>query len=194
MTGEELERIKEYVRNKMAVSTDPQHGYDHPYRVSANALKIIKYLNISKIDPNLLEAICYLHDVPVSLYKHNSAFKHFFEKHAISIYLPMILDDIKVKNGERWIILNAIKRHPFSIPYKRLNRNGDIYTKVLQDADSIDFLQFVREEGLMENRYKYFFYFILSFFAKRYLNYARRNLGNYLNFPELARYNWFGRE
>jgi hypothetical protein len=92
---------------------------------------------------------------------------------------------------ERTILYKAIVRHTFSIPYRILNRRRGKYTKILQDADSLDYYNPIREKSLIANRTKYLFYFIISLPAKRYLMYGRKHMDKYLNYPELTNYEWF---
>jgi HD superfamily phosphodiesterase len=172
-------------------STDPQHSFNHVDRVRKNALKIIKLLKIKNLDSNLVQATCVLHDVPMSKFQHNPAIKHFFENYAVNKFLPGILNDLQIKGVERQIITNAIRRHTLSIPYGRLNKEADNYSKILQDADSIDFFSMEREASFMENRGKYLSYLLISPFVKKFLDYGRNNLGKYLNYPQLSKYNWY---
>jgi len=191
MTGEELKKVEKFVRLKMNESNDPQHGWDHLERVRKNAITIVKYLNAKDIDLNLMQAACLLHDVPMSMFKHGPALRHWLENLAINIYLPYILETLKISKGESEILFRAIKFHTFSIPYRRLQRGRDIYTKILQDADSLDFFNYEREESFEKAKSKYFSYRLASIFSSKFLKWGRRHLELYLNYPELAKYSWF---
>ncbi len=191
MTYKELQKIKSYAEEIFNKSTDIQHGYSHGERVADNALKIASILEINNIDLNLLQAACYLHDLPQSMFKHGPALRHFFENYAILKYMPDILKELKITGNEYNILMNAIRHHTFSIPYRRLNRNGDVYLKIMQDADSIDFLNDNRESNFNDIKNEFIFYHFLSLYSKKYLSYARNNSEKYFNFPELSSYKWF---
>lgn len=190
MTNEELDNIRDYAI-KIYGKADPQHGFSHVERVSENASKIVSHLKIKKIDSNLLKAACYLHDIPETLMPGGPFIKHYLEILAVKIYMPDILKKYVHDGKERKILFRAIVRHTFSIPYRILNKKGGKYTKVLQDADSIDYYNPIREKSLMANRNRYIFYFIISLPAKKYLEYGRKHMDKYLNYPELANYQWF---
>ena len=89
--------------------------------------------------------------------------------------------------GEKAILEKAIYSSPFSFPFKKLNRNWDLYTKILQDADTLDFFSYEREASFNKVKEKIVFYAFLGLFSDRALSYGRKNIANYLNFPELAK-------
>lgn len=191
MDFDQLAEIKRFAREKVKKGTGSQHGWDHIERVRNNALKIINLLKIKDIDLNLLEASCYLHDVPINRVNYYPLLNHWLEKLTIKRYLPEILGEFKIKENEKNILFNAVYSHPFSIPYKHLNRDKDIYTQVLQDADSIDYFSHEREKSYVNSINKIMIYRLGRFFSKKYLSYGRSHLGQYLNFPELDKFKWY---
>ncbi len=191
MTKEKLIKVEIYSKDILSKSSDVQHSFKHLDRVRKNALKIVSLLKINDIELNLLQAMCLLHDIPQSMFNYGPAMKHFFEPYAVSKYLPKILNYLDITKEDQHILMNAITHHPFTVPYKRLNRKGNVYLKILQDSDTIDFLNADREKSFMKIKNNFIFYKILSLVSIKYLSYVRGNVGEYLNFPELARYNWF---
>jgi hypothetical protein len=192
MTNKILQEVKDYAR-KVMDGKDPQHAYDHAERTAKNALRIVDLLKIKDMDLNVLQAACYLHDVPINMFHHNPAVKHWLENYAIIKFIPKVVDELGINGKEREILMNAIRRHTFTIPYGRLNRNGDVYLKIMQDADSIDFFSLERERSLNENKKRNLSYFMISLVSDRYFKAGRSDLGQYLNFPELAKHNWYNR-
>jgi hypothetical protein len=190
MTSDNYKKIENSVKEIMEKSRDPQHGLDHLNRVRANALRIVKILNLEpNIDTNLLSAICLLHDIPMNTtYKFPFGMlgKHLMEKSIVLKKLPGILEGLPLTGNERKIALTAIANHPLSIPYGHLNRGKDYYSKVLQDADSLDYVSGERTVSLERAKNKYFFYFLASLIAKPYLSWVKKNIRKFLNFPELA--------
>jgi hypothetical protein len=67
-----------------------------------------------------------------------------------------------------------------------LNPNGNLYTKILQDADTLDFFSKEREESFNKAKKKIIFYALLGLFSKYALIYGRKNIANYLNFRKVA--------
>jgi hypothetical protein len=67
-----------------------------------------------------------------------------------------------------------------------LNPNGDLYTKILQDADTLDFFSRQREKSFNKAKKKVIFYALLGLFSKYPLVFGRKNIANYLNLKEVA--------
>jgi hypothetical protein len=178
--------VKKYAQRVMRGSKDPQHTFDHLERVRKNALKIVDLMAFKNIDTNLLQAICLLHDVPVTLFSDSPAVGHFFERIAVKKHLPEVLTSLNIRGNEARIIKEAIYFHNFTIPYRLLNRKGDTYAKVLQDSDSLDYFSKDRERSLEIARNKYPFYFMLSLVSRKFLGYGRAHLGKYLNYQEIS--------
>jgi HD superfamily phosphohydrolase YqeK len=191
MTEEQFQKIKKYTQAVMKQSNDPQHSFDHVERVRIYALKIVELLKIKDVDLKLIQVACYLHDVPICMFHKSPPIKHWLENYAVIKYLPQVLRELDISGEEYAILLNAIRRHTFTIPYRRLNRNGDIYTKIVQDADSLDYFSHEREESFVKNKNKFFSYFIASLFSKKFLSYGRSHLQQYLNYPELSKHDWY---
>jgi HD superfamily phosphodiesterase len=185
MTKEKLEEVKQWAKKRIENIQDPQHGWDHLQRVANNAQKIVKSLKLeSEVDMNLLQAVCYLHDMNPINYS-PGFLSYFLENKRIKLVLPKALSELEIENSEREIIQRAIYSGSFSFPFKKLNKNGDLYTKILQDADTIDFFSKEREQGFKKAGKKFVFYAFLGIFSNWALNYGRKNLKNYLNLPQL---------
>jgi len=186
MTNSKLEAIKNFVKKKTSKSQDPQHGWDHLERVANYALNIVKSLKLeNKLDLNLLLAACYLHDINNTFHSPGIV-SYFLERKRLKLVLPTILSGLDIDQNEMKIIENVIYASPFSFPFKKLNKGKDLYTRILQDADTLDFFSKIREIGFRKAAKNFNFYAFWGLFANRALKYGRSNLKNYLNFPELA--------
>lgn len=171
----------------MNKSFDPQHDFEHIERVRKNALKITKILRLeNKVDKNLLQAACLLHDLIYSVYP--PSFKiYLLEGYLTKKIVPSILDKIGVKEKDKTTIINSIGRHPHSFPLKMLNKNSDFYTKILQDADTLDLFNEERLKSFRRSSQKSIFHKILSILAVPVFKYGRINIKKFLNLPEIAR-------
>ena len=149
MTGKKLRQVKSWVKKEAAKVKDPQHGWRHVKRVADNAKKIVESLGLeSKVDINLLQAACFFHDIN-RVYYSPTLFNYFFETRHSKLVLPQVFRELGIKGNEREIIENAIYSSSFSFPFKKLNKNGNLYTQVLQDADTLDFFSKEREKSFM---------------------------------------------
>ena len=185
-----LKKIKRFSELTLADSTNPLHDSNHIERVRNNADLIVKTFAFeNNIDINLLHAACYLHDIPVNLQKKyflGTIGKHIFEIIIIKKHLPFILDKFNLSSYERSVLSESLLNHTFSIPYRQLNKKGIIYTKILQDADSIDYFSYQREKKLKSIRINSPFYFILSLFSPLYFKLGRKIIRYFLNYPKIA--------
>jgi hypothetical protein len=171
----------------MKGSKDPQHNLEHFRRTAENSLKIADTLRVeNKVDINLLQAICYLHDINHAYYN-PGLINYFFETNRSKEVLPNVLNELRIGEKEKNIIKNAIYSSSFSFPFKRLNKNKDLYTQILQDADTLDFFHPDRIKSFNRSKNKYFFYKIIGLFSNWAVKNGRKNLSNYLNFPEIAK-------
>lgn len=187
MNVKTLEKIRDYAKKEYGVSGDKQHNFDHVDRVAKNALKIVDVLDVTnKIDKNLLQAACYLHDLAASKNKSSNYFSqflnHIFEKKINKKHILGILANFDLTWDDSQILLVAIINHSYSIPYRILNKQKDLYSQILQDADSLDYVISNREDSFLEGKGK-----IAVFLVRMYLNWIRNNIEKYLNFPELAK-------
>lgn len=186
MTNEKLQRIREAVFKRLK-DHDVKHGPGHLRRVVENALKAVKILNLEKkIDLNLLEAICLLHDITYvqPKFKHRIT-DYVLERTIAARILYPFLKTLSINEADSKLILKACSRHPHSFPFKRLNKAGDYYTKILQDSDTIDFFNQERVDQFKQEMKRSFFSFLVKPFFDHYINYGRRNLREYLNYPQL---------
>jgi len=182
----EVQKIKNFARELMKKSRDPQHDFTHLERVAKNTLRIIKMLKIeAEVDKDLLVVASYLHDVNHGHFS-PSLINYFSEKRFLKKVLPGVLEKFDLSRSEKKIISEAIYNSPYSFPFKKLNRDGDLYSKILQDADTIDFFSKEREKSFHQAKKEFVFYKILGLFFWAGLEYGRKHLKNYLNFPELA--------
>ena len=187
MTQHQLNKIKLIAKAKMATSLDPLHDFDHVDRVRKNALIIIKVLRLKeKIDERILQAACLLHDLTFT--EHKPSFKTYFrEGRIMENKLKEILNKMEMKKKEIQHIIDAVIYHTFAFPFRRLNRKRSIYAQILQDADTIDFFNKKRIKKLSLSEEKFWFYKSLSVISRPALEFGRRNIEKFLNFPSLAR-------
>lgn len=186
MTQKQLVQIKNHCLGKMALSQDPQHDIGHVQRVTQNALKITDLLNLkSKLDLNLLQVICYLHDIHYSNLT-PSLKAHLTEGKILQQTLPQVIKQFNLSSKDQEIILNAIYNSPHSFPFKKLNPHGSYYLKILQDADTIDYFSNERLISLKQAKKKFFFYRLVSLFSNPVLRFGLKNLKDYLNYPHLV--------
>ncbi len=180
-----LNNIKRFAIEEYAKTKDGQHNFEHAERVAQNALWIAEALKAEDaLDKNLLKAACYLHDLVIAQRFGGSFFSrcynHFWEKYLNKKYFESILKNFNLTSAENKILSTAIVNHPYSIPYGILNKQGDIYSKILQDADSLDYLSEERKLVLAKGK-------LLTYFINKYLSWVRKNIKKYLNFPELIK-------
>ncbi len=152
MNEKTLITIKEEVARRVGIKCDIQHGMSHLNNVRDSALKIAEH---HKVDTNLLEAICYLHDLTYTHYN-PGIITYFWEGAYVKKLLPELLDKIKINGKDREIIINACGKHPHSFPWTKLNSKEDIYSQILQDADTLDFLSVARLDGFFHVNLKFF--------------------------------------
>jgi hypothetical protein len=169
----------------MLESKDPQHNGAHLLRVEKNARKIVNLLGFSnKIDTNLLGSVCYLHDLAFT--KHKPGIVNYVrEGKRVKRIVTKFLEGFDLSDFEKKIIIRAVWKHTFSFPFRRLNKKEDIYSKILQDADTLDTFSPERLMQLVSSAKKYFFYKTAKPFSKRVSRWAIRHLSFFLNYPEL---------
>jgi len=188
MTHAQLAKIRQHAIAEMKKSVDPQHNIDHIHRVRKNALRIVKFFKLDKvIDRNLLSAICYLHDFAFTVHR-PGLLTWFLEGRLVSKRLKRLslFDLLGIPHEEKQIIVTAIIHHPHAFPLRRLNRHRDLYSQLLQDADTLDFYSVERLTTFNVSRQLFFFYRISSHFVGISFRLYKRNIHKYLNFPELA--------
>ena len=187
MTESELDEVKRLVKDRVSNIKDPQHGWRHLQRVADYAERVVKSLDLEeKIDKHLLEAACYLHDISQVNYSPGLT-NYFLESRRLKLVLPGILSELEVDEDEKKTIENAIYSSPYSFPFRRLNKGGNLYTQILQDADTLDFFSKEREHSFKKARKDFRYYAFLGFFSNWALKYGRNHIENYLNFPEVAK-------
>ena len=183
MNTQDLEKIKSFAQERYSKSKG-QHDIRHVERVRNNALLITDILGKKdEIDKNLLEAMCYLHDILITRKKGNlllSLYNYIFERSINRRHLGSIIKKYNLPENESQLLTHAIINHPYSIPYRILNKNNDIYSKILQDADSIDYISGQRLESFNKTRG------FLSPISTFYIYLIRKNIRYFLNFPELG--------
>ena len=156
--------IKKYTKSVLEKSQDPLHDWDHLVRVDRVAKQITGFLEIGKeLDSNLLQAACYLHDVPINIPKMvllGPVGKHLFEKRIVKKHLPGILKRFDLNDKERKVLIEAIVHHPFFNPE--------------------------REEKLKKSKYISPIYYLMSVVSKKVLTLGRKKMSWFLNYPEVA--------
>jgi hypothetical protein len=185
--NETYRRIKSYALMAMANSKQLRHDDKHVERVKRNAIKIIKLLKVEdQVDKNLLKAICLLHDFAYTVRK-PTPFTYIFEGHIERKIMRPIVEKFGLSQDAKKTIIEAVYRHAHSFPFRRLNKEGDIYTKILQDADTLDFFNCIRLNLYIEEHNKGIFKGIRKYLSTKLVEYGLNNLGNFLNYPQLAR-------
>ncbi len=186
-----LLNIKSYAETAANEHSDPLHTFTHLGRVAQNANLIVKILGKeNELDGNLLQAACFLHDIPINIPKKyflSQIGKHLFEQVFIKKYLPGILEKFNLEQEEKEILFEAILDHPFSIPYRLLNEKSGFYARILQDADSLDYFSFEREKSVKESKNKSLYLYILAVVSSLFFAFGRKNIRIFLNFPEIAK-------
>lgn len=183
--------IKSYAETAANEHSDPLHTFTHLGRVAQNANLIVKILGKeNELDGNLLQAACFLHDIPINIPKKyflGQIGKHLFEQVFIKKYLPGILEKFNLEQEEKEILFETILDHPFSIPYRLLNEKSGFYARILQDADSLDYFSFEREKSVKESKNKSLYLYILAVVSGLFFAFGRKNIRIFLNFPEIAK-------
>lgn len=186
MNKSTLHHIQLFARAQYHLSKDPLHNFSHIERVVQNARRIVHTLKLQNtVDEHVLTACCYLHDV-VIVGENNKREglwhqikNHVREPQMNKNHLPKILQQFDLSKSEYAVIYNAIINHPHSIPYRRLNKKRDIYTKILQDADTLDYVsheRVVHGEQLLGTLGKGLIYM--------YVTLVRKCISWFLNLPE----------
>jgi hypothetical protein len=180
-----LNTIKAFAIRKYSQQNNLQHDVSHAERVVRNVVWIANKLHPDKpLDILLLQAAGYLHDIVTANFCGSNIFcqlyVHMFEKYLNKKYIGSILSRFDIKPEEKRILSVAIINHPYSVPYRILNTHHDIYSIILQDADTMDYISTQREQNIIHGKN-----IILSYVIKTYLSWVRKNIKSYLNFPEL---------
>jgi hypothetical protein len=185
--NETYRRIKSYALTAMAGSKQLRHDDKHVERVKQNALKIIKLLKVeNQIDKNLIKATCLLHDFAYTVRK-ATPLTYILEGHIERKVLRPILEKFALSEQTKETIIEAVYRHAHSFPFRRLNKGEDIYTKILQDADTLDFFNCIRLNLYIEEHNQGIFKGVRKYLSTKLVEYGLNNLGNFLNYPQLAR-------
>lgn len=187
MTDAELKIIEGYAYSHMADTPDTQHDLEHIENVKESALAIAERFKLHQsIDLNLLQAICLLHDMAYENRK-TGVFTYLFEPILITKILKKIFRDVSINETERKILSNAIIRHPHSYPFGKLNRDQDIYTKILQDADTLQEFNENRKEKLIAPIGKHPIGKFIARIINSFFKYGRKHIAKYLNLSESAK-------
>jgi len=177
-----LIQIRKFAQSEYEQSGDSQHDFRHADRVASYCESIVRVLKlVNKVDGRLLTAASYLHDI-VSARKimKNDLLNHIFEKSLNKKLITKILDNFDLTMTEKRVLKNSIVNHPHSIPYRILNKHNDLYSKILQDADSLDYVSPIREKSFLDKSGR-----LIQKLTTVYMTYIRKNLKSYLNFPEI---------
>ncbi|MFC1755836.1 alpha/beta fold hydrolase [Patescibacteria group bacterium] len=172
-----FELLEKDLLKKLKSISDESHGLDHVENVRKNALKICDFLGLQdyEIDRYLLQFICLIHDI-THLYHKGNLFVHIFEGRIVEKIVREYLKSINdLTNDEKEVVLSAVKNHPGSFPYKILNEKQDIYSKILQDSDTLDLFRKERVENLRKN------YPLMMFFMGPLFDPSEEKMKNYIN-------------
>lgn len=184
MTEKEYLKVKKLTDRLMSNSKDIKHNLEHTQRVRLLSHKIVDYLGLKSIDRDLLDSICLLHDITYIRYS-SSPFTYFFEGYIAKHELDKYLRKIIISPKERQIIINAISKHPHSFPFGKLNRTGNVYTKILQDADTIDLFSKRRLDDVKKFYPKDLYNKVKIYFGEKLVKWGMGRVERYLNYPQL---------
>ncbi len=189
MNQKQLKTIKTFVRQTMRQTSDQFHGFQHAQNVARNSLLLWSLLSPSQaatIDPNLLQACAYLHDLHTVHYP--ASFKNFlFESRLIKSYLPPILNQFNLNQTEKKLIYQTILHHPLAFPFHRLNRHRSLYAQLLQDADFLDQFNPQRLQLLQLETKPTLFHHLKTFLVNfNQPNTVRWLIRHFANNPDLA--------
>ena len=188
MTEEQLDKVYEIVSSKMGKTFDGQHDLGHVDRVREKALRIAEILGLEKkIDKNLLQAICLLHDFTFA--EHKFCFRTwFFEGFYAQKGVLRAIKKLGLEKKEKRLIKEAVGFHAHNFPFKGLRNEKrlSIYTKILQDADLIDYFCEKRIKTLMANEKRFIMRRVLFLLCRPLFNYSKENISRFLNFPQAA--------
>jgi hypothetical protein len=185
MYGMEEDRfleIERFLAHYLRVSTDPQHDWSHADRVRKNSLKIVNLLEID-VDKNLLQSICLLHDAHYTMYKNPLVISYLFEGYFAERATRILVKRLPFTQEEARIAIIAIKYHAKSFPFRRLHKDEDVDTRLLQDADTLDFFNQKRVKKFKKRNW---LTRLLAPAVDETVEFGRKNLSRYLNFPEAA--------
>ncbi|EKE13025.1 MAG: alpha/beta hydrolase fold protein [uncultured bacterium] len=187
LSDENYKTIEAFALSKMSDLKSVSHNDYHVIRVRDNAFKIAKLLGVEeRIDKNLLATICMLHDFTYSVRKPN-IYTYIFEGRIERRMIRSLLKRFDIPDETKEIIIDAVFRHAHSFPFKKLNKKHGLYTKILQDADTLDFFDVSRVNYFLTNQNKSFFKSLRKAMANALLRYGKNNLGLFLNYPVLAK-------
>jgi len=174
---ERYDALKVFAREYFNID-DTIHGYNHALQVIKNS-HCIANKHGCNVDLELLSIAALLHDMHFSIESHTPIYAYIFEPYVA----PRVAKDIISMSGVNFsfqeldIILEAIKNHPHSFPFRRLNRSKDLYSQILQDADTLELFNTKRLQNVRgyagQNIVIRSWLLIKDFFAKdmnRYLN------------------------
>ncbi len=188
MNNLQLQSIQEFVYSESVNIADPQHSLDHAHRVKFNAIKIANILKLEKhLDLNLLVGMSLLHDMHYSICSPGIK-TYLFEGRIAKRFIKEIISQFNLTAEEKELIIEAVASHPHSYPFRRLNRKKNHYTKILQDADTLDFFSDSRLKALDVSKQKFFFYKFIWFLGQKLYLRNKRKLNKFLNYPQLVKY------
>lgn len=186
MNNLQLQNIQDFVYKESVNITDPQHDLSHAQRVKVNALRIAKLLELDKhLNLNLLAGMSLLHDMHYSAYSPGIK-TYVFEGRIAKKFIKEIISQFYLTAEEKELIIEAIASHTHSYPFRKLNRKKDLYTKILQDADTLDFFSDLRLKALTNSRNKFFFYKLIWKLGQRLYYRNKKQINKYLNYPQLV--------
>jgi len=187
MTKTELGHIRNKAYKLMA-SSDPLHDISHIERVKDNALKIARMKELNKeetFDLKLLEAMCLVHDLSYVYYKTGLKL-NINENKLIAKILPEFLAECDISDKDKKSIINAASKHSHSYPFKKLNKKEDLYTQILQDADTLDLFHEKRVENFKEKITRKKLLKPAGKITDIIINHSKKNIHKYLNMPEIV--------
>lgn len=188
MTPDQLSQIKTAVSPKFHSLNHTPHGLDHLDRVWHHAANIAALCR--QTDPEflrLLEAVCYLHDFSAA--QPASFFTRYLSEARWTIAaITPLLQQVGLNQPDTAAIILAIRRHPWSIPFRRLNRGQPWLVQILQDADSLDYFHPARFKPPQARLQKSLWGKFLLPLVNWYQYFGQTHINYFLNLPQAAAY------
>ena len=124
---------------------DQLHGWNHAQSVVANAKCIFNQVDFD-IDIDILLTAALLHDLHYSVEKNSKLVSYIAERKICARVTRQVLEKFgqTFTAREQAIIVQAVYNHPFSFPFRNLNKSNDYYSQILQDADTMEFFNPLR--------------------------------------------------
>lgn len=183
MGDKQFAKVFRFAERKYRKENDDLHDLGHIERMLGNVERVIK-LTRGKLDVNLLKVMVCLHDLPIQDIPKGTK-RYFLESYIDRKKMPEILDELRIKGKERELIYDAVANHPLSIPWRKLNKNKNLYVQILQDLDSLDFFNEMRFNDWAQKRYKFLLGRVQVGISRKLFNWGKEHIRLFLNQKQL---------